>query len=340
MMRQYQRIRAGLPADVLLLFRLGDFYEMFFDDAEQAAAVLNITLTKRQDTPMCGVPFHAADHYIAKLIKAGKRVAICDQKGEVLPGKLVEREVTQILSAGTVTDPRLLDAGRNHYLAAAIHQKGWLRVRVPRPDHGRVPRHGTRRRRRALDELGRVSPAEFLIPDDPAQVQTFHDFADTQSYDAHAFVHEQADHALREHFHVHSLDGFGCGDLPPGGPRGGGDFPLSPTPDAPPAGARHVAAAATVRRASSRSMPCRRRTWKSSARATTAARACSPRSTAPSRRSARGSFANGCSIRCATARRSKRARSSSPICSPRRIACGRRAKRSAKCATWNAPSAA
>ena len=77
---------------MILLFRLGDFYEMFFEDARVASAILNVTLTRRQETPMCGVPFHAADHYIAKLIKAGKRVAICDQKGEVLPGKLVERE--------------------------------------------------------------------------------------------------------------------------------------------------------------------------------------------------------------------------------------------------------
>ena len=124
MMRQYQRLRAGLPADVLLFFRLGDFYELFFDDAKQASAILGVTLTKRQDTPMCGVPYHAADHYIAKLIQAGKRVAVCDQKGEVVPGKLVEREIAQILSAGTVTDPRLLDASRNHYLAAAFYKKG------------------------------------------------------------------------------------------------------------------------------------------------------------------------------------------------------------------------
>ena len=90
MMRQYQRIRTGLPVDVLVFFRLGDFYELFFDDAKEASGLLNVTLTKRGDVPMCGVPFHAADHYVAKLIKAGKRVAICEQTGEVRPGQFVE----------------------------------------------------------------------------------------------------------------------------------------------------------------------------------------------------------------------------------------------------------
>ena len=79
---------------------------------------------------MCGVPFHAAEGYIAKLIKAGKRVAICEQKGDVQPGKLVEREVTQVLSAGTVSQTQLLDAGRNHYLAAACFRKGRMGSRT------------------------------------------------------------------------------------------------------------------------------------------------------------------------------------------------------------------
>ena len=216
MMRQYQRIRAGLPPDVLLLFRLGDFYELFFDDAKEASAILNVTLTKRQDTPMCGVPFHAADHYIAKLIQAGKRVAVCEQKGEVLPGKLVEREVTQILSAGTVTDARLLDAARNHYLAAAFHKKGGIGFAFLDLTTGAFRVTELPDAAALLDELARVSPAEFLVSDDPAQVQAFRDFNGTRPYDAHAFVFEQADHALREHLRVHSLDGFGCGKLPLG----------------------------------------------------------------------------------------------------------------------------
>ena len=87
MMQQYQRLRGSVPADVLLLFRLGDFYELFFEDAKEAAGLLNVALTKRNGVPMCGVPYHAAQNYIAKLIKAGRRVAICDQTSEPQPGR-------------------------------------------------------------------------------------------------------------------------------------------------------------------------------------------------------------------------------------------------------------
>src|SRR5881392_463829 len=108
MMQQYQRLRGSVPADVLLLFRLGDFYELFFEDAKEGAALLNVALTKRNGVPMCGVPFHAADNYVRRLIKAGKRVAICDQVSEPRPGKIVEREITHIVSPGTVSDLHML----------------------------------------------------------------------------------------------------------------------------------------------------------------------------------------------------------------------------------------
>src|SRR6266516_3000472 len=104
MMQQYQRLRKSLPPDTLLLFRLGDFYEMFFDDAKEGAQLLNVALTKRNQVPMCGIPFHAADNYVRRLIKAGKRVAICDQISEPQPGKIVQREITHIVSPGTVSD--------------------------------------------------------------------------------------------------------------------------------------------------------------------------------------------------------------------------------------------
>ena len=214
MMRQYRRIRAELPADVLLLFRLGDFYELFGEDAKTAAPILNVALTKRHELPMCGVPFHALDNYLGKLIRAGRRVAICDQKGEVKPGQLVEREVARILSAGTVTDAQLLDAGRNNYLAAAFAHKAVCGFAFLDLTTGAF--HVTELASPAalLDELARVAPAEFLISDDPAQRAVFADFADTQTYDAGAFAFAAADHALREHFRVQSLDGFGCTDLP------------------------------------------------------------------------------------------------------------------------------
>src|SRR3954466_342543 len=118
MMAQYRRIKSELPKDALLLFRLGDFYEMFFEDAQVGSQLLNVALTKRGVVPMCGIPFHAANGYIARLLKAGRKVAVCEQLEEAKPGQLVKREVTQILSPGTHFDERLLVAERNNFLAA------------------------------------------------------------------------------------------------------------------------------------------------------------------------------------------------------------------------------
>ena len=118
MMAQYRRIKAELPKDAVLLFRLGDFYEMFFEDAQASAQLLSLALTKRNGIPMCGIPYHAANGYISRLLKAGRKVAICDQVEEAQAGKLVKREVTQILSPGTHFDERMLSAERNNFLAA------------------------------------------------------------------------------------------------------------------------------------------------------------------------------------------------------------------------------
>ena len=131
MMQQYFEVKRGLPANTLLLFRLGDFYEMFFTDAEIGSRLLGITLTKRQDTPMCGIPHHAAENYVAKLLAAGKKVAICDQAEPAQAGKLVRRQLTRILSPGTTLSATQLDATKNHYLcavacdAAGLHA-AWL----------------------------------------------------------------------------------------------------------------------------------------------------------------------------------------------------------------------
>src|SRR5215510_11163121 len=116
-MAQYRRMKGELPPDALLLFRLGDFYEMFFEDAQVGAQLLNVALTKRGVVPMCGIPFHAANSYIGRLLKAGRKVAICDQVEDARPGQLVKREVTQILSPGTHFDERLLTAEKNNFLA-------------------------------------------------------------------------------------------------------------------------------------------------------------------------------------------------------------------------------
>jgi DNA mismatch repair protein MutS len=118
MMAQYRRIKSELPKDALLLFRLGDFYELFFEDAQIGAQLLNVALTKRGVVPMCGIPFHAANAYLGRLLRAGRKVAICDQMEDARPGQLVKRQVTQILSPGTHFDERMLAAERNNFLAA------------------------------------------------------------------------------------------------------------------------------------------------------------------------------------------------------------------------------
>ncbi len=121
MMRQYLDIKKKHPEEILF-FRLGDFYEMFFDDAAQASRILDIALTSRQnDVPMCGIPYHAAESYISRLIKAGKRVAICEQM-ESTPsaGTIVKREVVRIITPGTVVESNLLQSDENNYLASAV----------------------------------------------------------------------------------------------------------------------------------------------------------------------------------------------------------------------------
>lgn len=116
MMKQYREARNSLDDDTLLLFRLGDFYEMFEVDAERGAALLGITLTKRHDMPMAGIPFHAAEGYLTKLLNGGHKVAICDQLEVAQTGKLVKRGITRILTPGTVLEDRQLEASSNHFL--------------------------------------------------------------------------------------------------------------------------------------------------------------------------------------------------------------------------------
>ena len=124
LMRQYFAIKQQFP-DALVLFQVGDFYELFFDDAQKASAFLGIVLTQRgtlndEPIPLCGVPRHTAEHYIAKLVKGGFRVVLCDQLEAAQAGKLVERGVTQVFTPGTLTDSKLIEARSPHYLAALV----------------------------------------------------------------------------------------------------------------------------------------------------------------------------------------------------------------------------
>ena len=212
MMQQYQRLRKSIPADTLLLFRLGDFYELFFEDAKEASVLLNVALTKRNQVPMCGVPYHAAQTYIAKLIKAGRRVAVCDQTSEPQPGKIVSRDITQIISAGTVSELNLLDARRANYLGAAYTNEGHFGFAYADLTTGEFRLSQLPDRQALLDQLARVSPSELLVSTE--QRNSLGQIDHSLDYDSYAFLPEHATFTLCEHFQVKSLDGFGCAQMP------------------------------------------------------------------------------------------------------------------------------
>src|SRR5213595_285851 len=212
MMQQYRRLRSSIPDDTLLLFRLGDFYELFFEDAKEAAGLLNVALTKRNGVPMCGVPYHAAQSYVAKLIKAGKRVAICDQTSEPQPGRIVTRDITQIISAGTVSDLDLLEAKRANYLGAVYADGGVFGFAYADLTTGEFRLTQLQDRQSLLDELARVGPPELLVSAEQKDQLGQVGFA--LEYDSYAFLQEQAIFTLCEHFKVKSLDGFGCAQMP------------------------------------------------------------------------------------------------------------------------------
>jgi len=211
MMAQYRRIKSELPADALLLFRLGDFYEMFFEDARMGAQLLNVALTRRGAVPMCGIPYHAAGAYLARLLKAGRKVAICDQMEDARPGQLVKREVTQILSPGTHFDERMLVAERNNFLAAvcpAGHGFGLAVVDLTTGDFKTTEVHGEARLR---TELERLRPAEIIVPSEAAELRGLlsHSAAIVNGHEDWVFAPETAQFTLRDHFGVATLDGFG-----------------------------------------------------------------------------------------------------------------------------------
>jgi DNA mismatch repair protein MutS len=240
MMTQYRRIKGELPKDALLLFRLGDFYEMFFEDAQTGAQLLNLALTARNGVPMCGLPHHASHAYISKLLKAGRKVAICDQLEDARPGKLVKREVTQILSPGTHFDERMLVAERNNFLAAIYPLGKTFGLALVDLTTGDFMTTELEAGAALLTELERLRPAEIIYPgesvavrellgsrpakrDESAQTspsdgqRAFTSAATGQGwilngYDDWTFAPETALYTVRDHFKVASLDGFGLKD--------------------------------------------------------------------------------------------------------------------------------
>ena len=161
---------------------------------------------------MCGVPYHAAPSYIAKLIKAGRRVAICDQTSEPQPGKIVSRDITQIITAGTVSELNLLDAKRANYLGAIYTDNGVFGFAYADLTTGEFRIAQLQDRQSLLNELARVSPSELLISAE--QGDSLGQIDHAIEYDSYAFLPEHASFTLCEHFQVKSLDGFGCAHMP------------------------------------------------------------------------------------------------------------------------------
>jgi DNA mismatch repair protein MutS len=218
MMQQYLRIKAEHP-DTLLFYRMGDFYELFFDDARKAAALLDITLTARgksagEAIPMAGIPYHAADGYLARLVKLGESVAICEQIGD--PAKTkgpVERKVVRIVTPGTVTDEALLEERRDNLLVA-VHSDG--------PRHGISALDVTSGRFTVLEvegeealrgELERLNPAELLLDEDSGAARLL-ERPGLRRQPPWYFELDAARRLLTQQFGTHDLAGFGCEAMP------------------------------------------------------------------------------------------------------------------------------
>lgn len=222
-MRQYFQAKQAHPG-VLVAMRVGDFYEFYGEDAVKAAGALEITLTGREDggngrIPMAGVPFHSVEKYLARLLKSGLRVALCDQLEDPKAAKgLVRRGVTRVLSPGTLVEDSMLQAGANNFLAAiCIHgDRGGLATLDPSTGEFLVTEaSGAELTATLLRELARLSPAELLAPDPEADwVRTAHDGLGIPVAQQDAPELDRATRALLDHFRVTNLAGFGVADLP------------------------------------------------------------------------------------------------------------------------------
>jgi len=236
LMRQYREIKRGYP-DAVLLFRVGDFYEMFYEDAQIASKLLSITLTSRDKSsanpvPLCGVPYHAAQGYIAKLLKTGRTVALCEQVEDPKLAKgLVRREVVRLYTPGTLIDTEFLSPRESHFLTAvafsdttALSAKGQSVIGLACLDVSTgefwiTEFHGAQAEIQLMDELARLEPREVLHPDSHANVGSCLTHLQGPRLCARpsaSFNPKDAAQALQTQFAVQSLDGFGCRGLSTG----------------------------------------------------------------------------------------------------------------------------
>lgn len=219
MMRQYLRIKQDHP-DTLLFYRMGDFYELFFDDARRAAKLLDISLTTRGQSagapiPMAGVPYHAVDSYLAKLIKQGESVAICEQIGDPNHSKgPVERKVVRLVTPGTVTEDGMLDAERDNLLVAVYLDAGNAGLAALDLSGARFFISQLESADAINDEFARLRPAEVLIAEDAVTRFKSLSGSRTQTLEAWEFDLDNAKHLLAEQFKLHDLGALGCEHLP------------------------------------------------------------------------------------------------------------------------------
>ncbi|MCD6552524.1 MAG: DNA mismatch repair protein MutS, partial [Anaerolineae bacterium] len=218
--RQYLQIKSQYP-DAIVLYRLGDFYETFDEDAKIVSQTCDIVLTSRpvgknQRVPLAGVPYHAVEGYIAKLIGAGYKVAIVEQVGETQGRGLMHREVRRVITPGTVVEPALLEDKRNNYLAAVVldgERAGLAYADITTGEFATTQLVGEDVRRLLREELERLQPAEVLSPAADSEWLAAPSFHVTPYEDWH-FELGNARQSLLDHFQVASLAGFGCDGLP------------------------------------------------------------------------------------------------------------------------------
>ena len=220
MMQQYLRIKAENP-DILLFYRMGDFYELFFDDARQAAKLLDISLTARGSSngspiPMAGVPYHAADNYLARLLRKGMSVAICEQIGDPATSKgPVERKVMRIVTPGTVTDEALLEQGKESLVVAlATSNDEHFGIAMLDMSSGRFAVLQAQGEEALFSELQRLRPAELLISEDVEASLYQNRVNNIKQRAPWHFDSTTAERELCVQFATKDLAGFGCADLP------------------------------------------------------------------------------------------------------------------------------
>ena len=218
MMQQYLRIKANHP-DQLLFYRMGDFYELFYDDAKKASELLDISLTARgksggEPIPMAGIPYHAAEGYIARIVREGQSVAICEQVGDPATSKgPVERKVMRVVTPGTLSDEALLEEGRDNLLVAIHQQDDAFGMAIMDISGGRFSLAEIEGEEALQSELERLKPAELLFNEESQLPMLLDGRTGLRAQAPWHFELESAERQLCQQFKVQDLSGFGCDHL-------------------------------------------------------------------------------------------------------------------------------